>query len=106
MRISLTSGSSRNGTTGLRNARRLSENRDMAVRSLCEHTTRPGGFPKMPEAKTRRKKVVRKAKQPSTEKAKPANGGGGAGPDWNERADRRAKKGPRPARKGMPAAKK
>jgi tetratricopeptide (TPR) repeat protein len=60
----------------------------------------------MPEAKTRRKKVARKAKQPSTEKAKPANnGGGGAATDWSELADLAARKVRELADKAMPAAK-
>ena len=44
----------------------------------------------MPEAKPRRRKVVRKAKPPAAEKPKPSNG---APPqDWGELADRAAKK--------------
>ncbi len=45
----------------------------------------------MPEAKPRRRKVVRKAKRPAAEKAKPSSNGG-APPDWAELADRAAKK--------------
>ena len=44
----------------------------------------------MPEAKSRRRKVVRKAKRPAAEKAKPSNGG--APQDWSDLADRAAKK--------------
>ena len=44
----------------------------------------------MPEAKSRRRKVVRKAKQPAAEKQKPASGD--APPDWSELADRAARK--------------
>ena len=44
----------------------------------------------MPEAKSRRRKVVRKAKKPAAEKEKPSNGG--APQDWGELADRAAKK--------------
>jgi tetratricopeptide (TPR) repeat protein len=58
----------------------------------------------MPEAKPRRKKVVRKAKPPAAEpkKTKSANGGG----DWTELADRAAKKVRELADKAMPAAEK
>ena len=44
----------------------------------------------MPEAKSRRRKVVRKAKRPAAEKAQPSNGG--APQDWSDLADRAAKK--------------
>jgi tetratricopeptide (TPR) repeat protein len=61
----------------------------------------------MPEAKPRRrKKVVRKSKQASS--SKPQNGGGvssAAGGDWNELADRAAKKVRELADKAMPRAK-
>jgi len=61
----------------------------------------------MPEPKPRRrKKVVRKSKQASS--SKPQNGGGvsgAAGGDWNELADRAAKKVRELADKAMPRAK-
>ena len=74
----------------------------------------------MPEAKTRRRKVVRKAKRPAAEqaergpkaqkppkarKAQPSNGAAAVGGDWTELADRAAKKVRELADKAMPVAK-
>lgn len=58
----------------------------------------------MPEAKPRRRrKVARKAKQPSS--TKPENGGPAPGGDWNELADLAAKKVRELADKAVPKAK-
>src|SRR5579859_315771 len=58
----------------------------------------------MPEAKPRRRrKVARKAKQPAS--TKPENGGPAPGGDWNELAERAAKKVRELADKAMPKAK-
>ena len=57
----------------------------------------------MPEAKTRRRKVMRKPKQPAAEKERPSNAG--APQDWGELADRAAKKVRELADRAMPHAK-
>lgn len=63
----------------------------------------------MPEAKTRRRKPVRKAKRPAApqqKKTPPEDGGGELVSDWTELADRAAKKVRELADKAMPAAEK
>lgn len=57
----------------------------------------------MPEAKTRRRKVMRKPKQPAAEKERPSNNG--APQDWGELADRAAKKVRELADRALPHAK-